>query len=324
MATYRLGSAGDEVRQIQTELQKRGLYAGPIDGQFGGGTEIAVRRLQAQANLLPPDGIVGTQTWQALFGAAAPAIPAPALASRPINERCLALTASFETGHPPPDCYAGLSGDFDGMGISFGALQWNIGQGSLQPLLRDFDTANHEIADSIFGPKAEEFRAVLASPIDDQLDWARSIQTSRFVLIEPWLGYFKTLGRTQEFINIEVAAVNGNILRARQLCAAFSVGSQRALALMFDIITQNGGISDAVKASINQDIKSLPWHLTANDTEVAKLRSVANRRADAAKAQWREDVRKRKLTIAEGSGTVHGRFYDLADQYGIDLAAMGS
>src|SRR5882724_5034584 len=223
MATYRLGSAGDEVRQIQTELQKRGLYAGPIDGQFGGGTESAVRRLQTQANLLPPDGIVGTQTWQALFGAAASAIPAPALASRPINERCLALTASFETGHPPPDSYAGISGDFDGMGISFGALQWNLGQGSLQPLLRDFDTANHGIVDSIFGPKAEEFRAVLASPTDDQLDWARSIQASRFVLIEPWLGYFKTLGRTQEFINIQVTAVNGNILKARQWCAAFNV-----------------------------------------------------------------------------------------------------
>ena len=32
---------------------------------------------------------------------------------------------------------AGLSGDFDGQGLSFGVLQWNLGQGSLQPLLAD-------------------------------------------------------------------------------------------------------------------------------------------------------------------------------------------
>lgn len=32
-----------------------------------------------------------------------------------------------------------------------------------------------------------------------------------------------------------------------------------------------------------------------------------------------EDVRARKLTIANGRGVVHGRAYDLAADYGIDL-----
>jgi len=321
MAIYRLGSAGDEVRQIQSELQRRGLYKGPIDGSFGGGTEAAVRGFQAQSNV-QADGIVGADTWKALFGVAA-AIQPPALASRPINERCLALTASFETGTPPPDCYAGITGDFDDMGISFGALQWNLGQGSLQPILQQFNTASPGIIDSIFGSKASELRAVLTAPRQDQLDWARSIQTTKFVLIEPWLGYFKTLGRTQAFIDAEVAEINGTIQRARGLCAAFNVGSQRALALMFDIMTQNGGISDPVSAGIHQDILALPGNMSDNDAEVAKLRIVANRRADAANPKWREDVRTRKLTIAEGSGTVHGRFYDLVGQFGIDLGVMG-
>jgi hypothetical protein len=325
MATYRLGSAGAEVEKIQAGLKTRGLYSGPLDGMFGGGTEVAVRRLQSQAGLTP-DGIVGAETWHALFDPAVAAVPVlvPALASGSINERCLALTASFETGTPPPGCYAGVTGDFDGMGISFGALQWNFGQNSLQPLLRNFDTANHAIVDDIFGTKAEELRGVLASSVAEQLHWARSIQTSRCVLVEPWLGYFRTLGRTREFIAIEVAAINGKIQAARQLCAVYGVGSQRALALMFDIITQNGGISRAVNASINQDIRALPGQLSANDAEVARLRIVANRRSDGAKAQWREDVRVRKLTIAEGTGTVHGRFYNLAEQYGLSLAAMGA
>jgi hypothetical protein len=33
-----------------------------------------------------------------------------------------------------------------------------------------------------------------------------------------------------------------------------------------------------------------------------------------------EDVRARKLTIANGHGTVHCRVYDLEERYGIGLA----
>jgi len=39
MALYQQGSQGLGVVQIQTRLQQLGLYAGPIDGEFGGGTE---------------------------------------------------------------------------------------------------------------------------------------------------------------------------------------------------------------------------------------------------------------------------------------------
>ncbi len=45
----------------------------------------------------------------------------------------LAITGDFETIGDP---FAGVTGDFDGMGISCGVLQWNIGQGSMQPLVK--------------------------------------------------------------------------------------------------------------------------------------------------------------------------------------------
>lgn len=80
------------------------------------------------------DGAIGSITWNALFNAE---IPVPSLFSKPIDYRCLALTGAFETDSGFPDCFAGLSGDFDGQGISFGTCQWNFGQDSLQPLLRD-------------------------------------------------------------------------------------------------------------------------------------------------------------------------------------------
>ncbi|WP_374380950.1 hypothetical protein [Dongia sp.] len=44
----------------------------------------------------------------------------------------LETTGDFETSGNP---WAGVTGDFDGMGLSCGVLQWNIGSSSLQPLV---------------------------------------------------------------------------------------------------------------------------------------------------------------------------------------------
>ena len=74
---YRRGSKGDEVSEVQRRLQALGLYHGPIDGDFDGETEVAVRRFQRERQL-DPDGAVGTNTWRALFPAAED-VPAPAL-----------------------------------------------------------------------------------------------------------------------------------------------------------------------------------------------------------------------------------------------------
>jgi hypothetical protein len=46
---------------------------------------------------------------------------------------------------------------------------------------------------------------------------------------------------------------------------------------------------------------------------------VANRRAAASDPRFVDDVRTRKLTIANGTGTVHGNDYDLGDMFGLTL-----
>ena len=45
--TLRRGSAGNSVVQLQGRLRDLGHYTGPLDGKFGGGTEIAVRKFQS-------------------------------------------------------------------------------------------------------------------------------------------------------------------------------------------------------------------------------------------------------------------------------------
>jgi hypothetical protein len=47
-------------------------------------------------------------------------------------KKALEITGDFETSGYP---FAAVTGDFDGMGISCGVLQWNIGKKSLQPLI---------------------------------------------------------------------------------------------------------------------------------------------------------------------------------------------
>ncbi|MFI1996171.1 peptidoglycan-binding protein [Actinoplanes sp. NPDC020271] len=59
------GASGNAVSGVQHEFQQRRGLASAPDGVFGPGTESAVRAFQAEAGLIV-DGVVGTQTWQAL------------------------------------------------------------------------------------------------------------------------------------------------------------------------------------------------------------------------------------------------------------------
>lgn len=63
----RFGSKGAEVRLLQERLQAAGFYRMRADGDFGDGTERAVRAFQ-RANLLAADGIAGPKTQRVLAG----------------------------------------------------------------------------------------------------------------------------------------------------------------------------------------------------------------------------------------------------------------
>jgi len=320
MASYQCGSYGPEVEQIQQRLKALGMYTGPIDGDYGGGTEAAVKLFQRSADL-KINGVVGPDAWARLFPDSS--IPVPAIVSQSIANRCLALTGSFETSMPPPDCFAGLTGDFDGQGLSLGVCQWNLGQGSLQPLLLEMDQTHANLVTEVFHSYSGEFRQMLAASNEAQLEWARSIQNARHIIAEPWLGLLKTLARTPEFQAIETGHAGRLLQTARTLCATYSVHSERALALMFDIAVQNGSIDEVVRAQIERDFAALDTSQSSAAIEVARLGIVATRRSDASNPAYVNDVRIRKLTIANGQGVVHGRSYDLAAQYGITLAPLG-
>jgi hypothetical protein len=317
MSTYRLGSNGPEVERIQNRLRALGFYQGPLDGAFGGGTDAAVRTFQRSASL-GVDGLVGADTWKALFRTS---IPAPAVAAKPLELRCLALTGTFETGQPAPECFAGLSGDFDGQGVSLGVLQWNFGQGSLQPMLAEAVDKHPAMMEAVFQSQLGVLRAALAEDPAELMRFARSIQDpNRHQLYEPWRGMFKSLCRTAEFQDIQAKHAAAIFSAAQRLAREYGLQSPRGIALMFDIKVQNGSIGALVKAQIMADYAAVPAN--GGDpaaAEVERMVIVANRRAEAANPRWVEDVRARKLCIARGVGVVHGIQYDLEQQFGIGL-----
>jgi hypothetical protein len=107
------------------------------------------------------------------------------------------------------------------------------------------------------------------------------------------------------------------------MCQQFDVGSERALALMFDICVQNGSIGRATSVKIRADFAGIMATDVAN-VEVERLRSIANRRAEAASRAFVEDVRVRKLAIANGEGIVHNIPFNLEQQFGIRLVPFNA
>ncbi len=65
--SLRNGSSGDEVRALQRALKDLGYYTGSVDGDFGEGTESAVRAFQ-KANGLYVDGVAGPRTMSVING----------------------------------------------------------------------------------------------------------------------------------------------------------------------------------------------------------------------------------------------------------------
>ena len=311
--TLRPGMSGDAVTRIQEFLSGIKLYSGPLDSSFGGGVSSAVKSYQKQQNL-QPSGLVDPATWTRMFPDDPP--PVSPIASRPLAERCLALTGSFETGKYPPDCFWGLTGDFDGMGLSFGALQWNVGQGTLQPVFERMYSQHADLVRNIFHEYFDTMAHLAGELVAEQLAFTRSIQT-RGILHEPWQGMLIALGRTLECQQIQTEQASAVFNQALQMCGDFGLVSERAAALMFDILTQGGSIGNVVRAQIMGDFA----HLAAGDpgNEVAKMCIVANRRAASSDPKFIDDVRTRKLTVANGAGTVHGIYYDLDDMFGLTL-----
>lgn len=94
----KMNSRGPDVIALQTRLRDLGISPGGIDGDFGDATKTAVQVFQARTvdpagNPLEVDGIVGQNTWAALFGVAVPPSPAARPAAGSLLDEVLQVAA---------------------------------------------------------------------------------------------------------------------------------------------------------------------------------------------------------------------------------------
>jgi hypothetical protein len=196
-----------------------------------------------------------------------------------------------------------VTGNFDGQGLSYGFLQWNFGQGTLQPIFKNLFARYSGVVSAILPNNGDSLRQALANQQTKQ--WATERQINN-VMREPWKSALKNLGHTLEMQALQMEAAQYYIDTAVNQCGQFGVYTDRAFCLLFDIAVQNG---------------SAP-HVTFDDNVayMDRLNAIVNATVSKSNSQWRSDVRNRKMAIVNGTGTVNGdvvnyTFYDAGAFY---------
>ncbi|XZF75645.1 LysM peptidoglycan-binding domain-containing protein [Bacillus sp. AL-1R] len=248
-------------------------------------------------------------------------------ASESVKKMALEITSWYETASSEADAFGATSGNFDGAGLSFGALQENFGTETLQPIMKNMFKNHNDVVLKAFNGDMNSYNTfkdvVMNKTTKEQVAWGDSISdpNNKYKVVEPWKTYFKNLGTSKECIDEQINASKWYFDQAEKYYKTFGLWSKRGYALMFDIFVQSGAISDKTKNLILEDFKKIDTkNMTKEQIETKKMNMIVNRRAADVNEQWRETWKSRKSVIANGSGTVvgYGDFFDVTP-YGATL-----
>lgn len=191
------------------------------------------------------------------------------------SSKAVQVTGYFEGG--------GVTGNFDNQGLSMGLLQWNIGTGTLIPILQEFFNTYPQLV--------QEWQLQeLQTAVNNGTAYEFTVNTMNAggkSLIDPWLYRLNLINDSAEFKVISLKYCDSYLTQAISLCNRFGQYTDRAFALMFDIAVQCWTVRGS----------------TTNNT----LECIANACADGVTGEingsnelCKADVRKRKLAIVYG------------------------
>jgi hypothetical protein len=291
-----IGAFGDVVRQVQTQLNSQGFDTAGIDGDYGGHTSNAVSGFQT-AQGMAATGTVDDVTWASLMATDVPTVAM----------RSLQLTASIE-GHG----FTLAVGNFDSALLTWGIIGFTMQSGEVQQIVLSINASNPEIITQAFGANSAQLLQVMQDTPANQLAWANSVTVGGKAVAQPWLGMFAAFGSNPIVQAEQVAIANTQyMVPAIRSAQAYGLVSELGLALCFDIHVQNGGINAAAAALIAAQ-------RTTATTEPQLLSIIANAVGQSARPKYVVDVLSRKVTIATGSGQVHGKNYVL-ENWGLEV-----
>jgi hypothetical protein len=256
----------------------------------------------------------------------------------------VAVTGRFENAGDP---WRGVTGDFDGMGISCGVLQWNIGSASLQPLvlaagkpvvLREAPTIGPQLWQACNGGVSQGLTIV------------RQWQTGSQLKATPKRELANLMGspemKTQQLTRIRTVANKADALATTwALAAGRAARSLQELIWFFDLVTQNGSLKGVDHDDVRQFIKtSTPgkaddvvcdWLLAAPAAWWGRVDCIKNAglwrdkvaaadlelfvlsylRASLSTAKARGVVMNRKGALAFRKGWINGQLFDFTGQF---------
>lgn len=251
----------------------------------------------------------------------------------------LELTGHFEDDGAP---WSAVSGNFDGMGVSLGVLQWNFGQGSLQPMVVAAGQAAVDAAMPTIG--ASFWAAANAGPAGWRpivANWhvGTTLKPTAFHELRAFTG-------SVAFVAQQIAASEQTARTAFAFAqdwatadATFGTVSKALFCWFFDLTTQNGslkGIGIAQLAAFRASVPD-PRGFVCDRLAEQPLAVTGAKDAHRNAELWRTpgaaggehllllsylrslkstprfqiDVLNRKGTVAQGIGWVHGTRHDL-------------
>jgi len=287
------GVRGELVRKMQQRLTDLGFSTLGVDGDYGGNTRAAVIAFQ-NARGIEPTGEVDVTTYESLMETPIPGI----------RERALQLTAAFE-GHD----FTLAKGNFDDAGITWGIIGFTLTSGELRRIIGQINSEHPALLRAAFGENTNRLLEVFERPMNQQIAFANSISlgASRERLAEPWRTSFRKLGGFEEVQALQLEIADRDFYQpSRRTAERFGLTTEQGVALAFDIHVQNGSVKPEAREQIRRELEENP---PSNEQERRVI--IGNAVADHSKPRWRADVRSRKLTIANGTGTVHAGNYVL-------------
>jgi hypothetical protein len=250
-------------------------------------------------------------------------------------ETAFSVTAGFETAG---DKFQQITGNFDGAGFSFGPAQVNFGTGTLVPLFRKFKAADEAALRQCFSDPDDydDWLRTWEMSREQQIAWANGLSTGRggHDVVEPWKGYFQSVGRVPRFREIMVESIlrdyGGKLVAAltklRELRPGIAIDHLRCICALYDLVTQQGSLKrglPGIEARIAAEDPKDQFHL---------VRIAVEERGRTADPPWRADAESRRVGILQGVPHTVGerqraniQFYMLRDARvtGVDRLVAG-
>ena len=247
-------------------------------------------------------------------------------------ETCLQISGSFENGDP---AYDAITGNFDGMGMSVGILQWCAGAGSLSLLLqKTIQNSSTEAINAFFG-NGENVASIAQMGAQQAKQFViTTFMTDGMHLTQQAIQDWQQLLQSDACIAAQLdLAVNGVLAKGMNLASQYTqTSNMRDIAFFFDVVTQSGGMSNsrgavpplvdpsqstwqqAVQFAQTKSAKSAAhWsEVCQTDAQAKLLLHYAYQRALLSRPEYIWAAFSRRGTIACRGGVVNGGWFDFS------------